>query len=58
MRICVRVRVGVYLLLCVCVRRWVFTFSDLECYSSRYNFESAQETMMVYGKMVVGARDS
>jgi hypothetical protein len=35
-----------------------FTFSDLESYSSRYNAESAQETMMVYGKMAVGATDS
>jgi hypothetical protein len=55
---CGRVCVGVYLPVCACVRGWGFTFSDLEGYSSRYNAESEQETMMVYGKMAVCATNS
>ena len=41
-----------------CVPGWGFTFSDMESYSSRYNAESIQETVMVYGRVAVGATAS
>lgn len=52
--------VHVWVCNCLCVRAFVCGVSHLviwKSYSSRYNAESTQETMMVYGKVAVGATD-